>query len=140
MPLVIYKFIKKFTLITLTKYIKTGQVDTYSFIYKFSVEHSKFVVSQRLRSHAAVDLKYFELAESGKTERFLVLANLYMQKVATENGTEPVGASDSETHSIIYKYTNDFFTPFQSILLYDVEQFLPVLVTHLCGLQVIAKM
>lgn len=90
------------------------------------MEHSKFVVSQKLRSHAAVDLKYFELAESGKTERFLVLANSYMQNSVSENGS--VNGSDSETHSIIYKFTNDFFMPFQSILLYDVEQFLPVLV------------
>lgn len=87
------------------------------------------MVSQKLRSHAAVDLKYFELAESGKTERFLVLANSYIQKTVNENGTASVGGSDSETHSIIYKYTNDFFMPFQSILLYDVEQFLPVLVS-----------
>lgn len=101
-------------------------MDTYSYIYRFSVEHSKFVVSQKLRSHAAVDLKYFELAESGKTERFLVLANSYMQQGNGENGTTL--GSDSETHSIIYKYTNDFFMPFQSILLYDVRQFLPVLV------------
>lgn len=92
------------------------------------MENLKFVVSQKLRSHAAVDLKYFELAESGKTERFLVLANSYMQKSVPENGSTPIGGSDSETHSIIYKYTNDFFMPFQSIRLYDVEQFLPVLV------------
>lgn len=106
--------------------VSIGQLDTYSYIYRYSVEHGKFVVSQRLRSHAAVDLKYFELAESGKTERFLVLANSYMQQNDVDNGTTQ--SSDSETHSIIYKYANDFFMPFQSILLYEVEQFLPVLV------------
>lgn len=94
------------------------QIDTFSVVYKYSVEHSKFVLFQRLRSHAAVDIKYFELAAAGKIERFIVVANSYANTGRS---------NDSETHSIIYKYVNDYFTPFQSILLSDVMQFLPIL-------------
>lgn len=105
-----------------------GDVDTFSSVYKYSVEHSKFMLYQRLHSHAAVDVQYFELAEAGRVERFLVIANSYNATVGgtglNENGTTSATAN---VHSIIYKWTHDYFTPFQSILLYDVVQFLPIL-------------
>lgn len=103
-----------------------GQLDAFSVIYKYSVEHSRFMLYQRLRSHAAVDIKYFELAEAGRIERFLVVANSFAQQ-SPGDGDGAAAANQSETPSIVYKYVNDFFVPFQSIRLYDVVQFLPIL-------------
>lgn len=92
------------------------EIDTFSFIYKFNVEYNRFLLHQQIRTHAAVDVQYFEVND----EKFLVFANSF-EKVDN-------GGINHETHSIIYKLTSDYFTPFQDILLYDVIQFLPILV------------
>lgn len=96
----------------------TGEVATNSYIYKYNIEHKRFLLHQQIRTHAAVDVKYFRINE----ESFLVFGNSY-EKV--DNGEK-----NFETQSVIYKLSNDYFTPFQTILLYNVTQFLPVMVRH----------
>lgn len=83
-----------------------------------------YKLTQKLRTYAAVDAKYFYLEENGEIEHFLVVANSHERR--TENGTS---TENFEMNSIIYKFVNGYFTPFQTILLYDIKQFLPVLVS-----------
>lgn len=94
----------------------TGEIATSSFIYKFSFEHRRLLLHQQIRTHAAVDVQYFRINE----ENFLVFANSF-EKADT-------GEKNFETQSVIYKLSNDYFIPFQNILLYNVTQFLPVMV------------
>lgn len=101
----------------LNRWSFAGEIATFSYIYKFNIEHKRFLLHQQIRTHAAVDVKYFRINE----EHFLVFANNY-EKV--DNGEK-----NFETQSVIYKLSNDYFTPFQTILLYDVVQFLPVMVS-----------
>lgn len=87
-------------------------------------EHQKFDLAQKLQTNAAVDVKYFEIEQiNRKPEHFLVMAN---SKEKLSNAS-----FNYETRSIVYKYVNDYFTPFQTLLLYNVTQFLPVLVSSM---------
>lgn len=107
---------KQFTLILLT----TGNLETFSEIYKLNLTTDKFYLLQKLKTHAVVDVKYFHLMISGQREHFFVLAN------SLERDSQ--GNLSQDANSIIYKLSNGYFVPFQSILLYTVKQFLPVLV------------
>lgn len=99
----------------------TGDTATFSYIYKYNMEHKKFVLHQQVRTNAALDVTYFNIND----EHFLVFANSYEMIDS--------GIKNYETQSVIYKHSNDYFTPFQTILLYGVEQFVPVVVRqHYC--------
>lgn len=104
--------------------LSIDDIETFSFVYKYSTDHMAYVLTQKIRTYAAVDAKYFHLEENGEIEHFLVVANSHERR--TENGTS---TENFEMNSIIYKYVNGYFTPFQTILLYDIIQFLPVLVS-----------
>lgn len=95
-------------------FMSTGETATFSYIYKLNIEHKRFLLHQQIRTHAAVDVKYFRIKE----ENFLVFGNSYQKN---ENGVK-----NFETDSVFYKLSNDYFTPFQTMLLVDVKQFLPV--------------
>ncbi|KAJ6633707.1 hypothetical protein Bhyg_15533, partial [Pseudolycoriella hygida] len=92
-----------------------GETATFSYIYKFNIEQQRFLLHQQIRTHAAVDVKHFSIKE----EHFLVFGNSY-EKLNN-------GEKDYETESVIYKLSNDYFTPFQTLTLYDVVQFLPMM-------------
>ncbi len=93
-----------------------GETATFSSIYKYNIEHKRFLLHQQIRTNAAVDVNYFKINE----EHFLVFANSYEKHDS--------GEKNLETQSVIYKFAHDYFTPFQTIMLYGVEQFLPVTV------------
>lgn len=104
-----------------------NDVNTFSFIYQFNLESNKFLLSQRIRTHGAVDIKYFYIKQkslndenNNEIEHFLVVANSYEKE---ENQKE-----NYETQSIVYKFVDDYFMPSQTILLYNVAKFLPVMV------------
>lgn len=97
-------------------FFSLGQTATSSYIYKYNMEHKKFVLHQQVHTNAAVDVTYFRIND----EHFLVFANSYEMLGD--------GKKSYETESIIYKHSNDYFTPFQTLLLFGVEQFVPVVV------------
>lgn len=98
--------------------------DTFSYIYKFDVNIEKFILLQKLHTNAAVDIKYFNLIANNQQyyEHFLVIGNSYEKDLS--------GNNNYETNSIIYKYENGYFIPFQNLYLYAVKQFLPVTVSY----------
>lgn len=83
-----------------------------------------YELSQKIRTYAAVDVKYFYLDEAGGQEHFLVVANTRDPNSYTTSVNQNGGSA--EMNSIIYKFINGYFTPFQTIRLFDVLQFLPV--------------
>ena len=98
-----------------TSRIFADNTDTHSTIYKYDIHEKKFDLAQKLRTNAAVDCKYFRFKQNDVSEHFLIVANSNEMQ---------------ETASVIYKFVDGFFTPFQSIH-FDaiVTQFLPVLVS-----------
>lgn len=106
-----------------------NDIDTFSLIYQFNLETNKFLLSQRIRTHGAVDVKYFHIKHKSindenldEIEHFLVVANSHEKDIN--------GKQNYETQSIVYKWVNDYFIPSQTILLYNVTQFLPVMVNY----------
>lgn len=74
------------------------------------------MLHQQVRTNAAVDVTYFHIND----EHFLVFGSSYEM---LDDGNK-----NFETQSVIYKHSDDYFTPFQTMLLYGVEQFVPVMV------------
>lgn len=70
-------------------------------------------------------MKYFYLVENGITEHYLILANSFDKNI----NPRQLSLDNYESRSIIYKFINDNFIPIQTIPLYDVLQFLPVMVS-----------
>lgn len=53
------------------------ETDIDSEIFRYNIHSGKFSLYQKLRTHAAVDIKYFCFESNEKTEGFLVVANNY---------------------------------------------------------------
>ncbi|XP_054737091.1 uncharacterized protein LOC129243799 isoform X1 [Anastrepha obliqua] len=99
---------------------QTGRTTTHSEIYKFNREKKKFELVQKIRTHGAVDVRYFSAPlDEVKRRHFLVYANSV--------DTRKTGGGDAnEADSIFYLFDKGQFVPYQSLSLYAVEQFLPV--------------
>lgn len=85
-----------------------------------------YELAQKIRTYAAIDVKYFYLDEAGGQEHFLVFANTRDQHSISTIPKVDEKRGSAEMNSIIYKFVNGYFTPFQTIRLFDVLQFLPV--------------
>lgn len=84
-----------------------GGTKTYSSIYKYNENLGKFVYYQPIRTQAVLDIKYFNFEKNNLKEHFLFVANSFEKD---ENGLK-----NYDTFSVVYKYVNGNFTPFQSI-------------------------
>ncbi|XP_034233832.1 uncharacterized protein LOC117640919 isoform X2 [Thrips palmi] len=86
-----------------------GETSLQSTVYRFDVVTGAFVVHQHLRTHAAVDASFFTMRHARGQDHFLAVANEYYQGLdQTKN---------YETSSVIYKWSDGFFVPFQSLRL-----------------------
>lgn len=93
-----------------------GASNIFSYIYKFDVAQRNFVLLQQIFTYAAHDIRYFELEL--KSEQFLVVENAYR--------TFDDGSRNYQIESVVYKYVNGAFVPFQSLVFDNVTQILPV--------------
>ncbi|XP_055372814.1 homeobox-like protein HDP1 [Condylostylus longicornis] len=96
-----------------------NRTDTESHIYKYDIEENSFKLFQKIETFAVVDVDYFHVHKNDEEQHFLVFANSKQKGTTTEEDS-------SEAYSVIYKYENDNFIPFQKLLLYEVQQFLQV--------------
>ncbi|XP_055854741.1 uncharacterized protein LOC129918300 [Episyrphus balteatus] len=97
-----------------------GRTQTNSVIYKYDREKKKLVSFQKIKTHGAVDVKYFSVPfEEIKKQHFLIFGN----SLAGENDQQE---DQLEPKSVIYKFDKGTFIPYQSLALYSVEKFLPV--------------
>ncbi|XP_075234903.1 closca isoform X2 [Lycorma delicatula] len=97
-----------------------GETDIDSEIYRYNLDKETFLLHQKIRTHAAMDIKYFFFEKGYQKESFLVVANHFVK--------EPDETLNYETHSIIYKFSDDkYFMPFQSIKVSAPIQWLPVM-------------
>lgn len=54
-----------------------GNTNIDSEIFRYDLNSGKFSIYQRLRTNAAVDIKYFCFESPDATESFLIVANLF---------------------------------------------------------------
>ncbi|XP_026274203.2 uncharacterized protein LOC113203634 [Frankliniella occidentalis] len=80
-----------------------------STIYRFDMVRGQFVVHQRLRTHAAVDVAFFTMNRTRGQDYFLVIANAFYEG--------PDKVRNLDTNSVLYKWSEGFFVPFQSFRL-----------------------
>ncbi|XP_018568702.1 uncharacterized protein LOC108908983 [Anoplophora glabripennis] len=91
---------------------KSDDAETYSEIFKYDVEREMFLPFQRIRTYGCRDIKAFKIPlEEEEEEHFLVVAN---------TGEEGYDEVKYNAPSIIYKYVEDYFIPFQSLQIRDV--------------------
>ncbi|XP_037941392.1 uncharacterized protein LOC119674329 [Teleopsis dalmanni] len=98
-----------------------GKTKTYSEIYKFSREKRKFELFQKIKTNGAIDVKYFSVPiNEVKNQHFLVFGNS-IGATQTEGGEK-----DFEANSVFYVLDKGQFIPYQQLLFYAVEKFLPM--------------
>ncbi|XP_048520091.1 uncharacterized protein LOC109536439 isoform X1 [Dendroctonus ponderosae] len=84
---------------------------TFSEILKFDVHSGKFKPYQRLLTKACTDIKYFTCKLHNTYHHFLIVSQV----------VNAPGPSKENGISVIYKYDQDYFVPFQSIATNAVE-------------------
>lgn len=94
---------------------------TFSFILKLDLNQNRFLMHQKIFTHAVVDGKYFYFDQDHEREHFLLVANEYE---VDENSVK-----NYEISSMVYKFVNGIFAPLQSLNFNHVKNVLPVLVT-----------
>lgn len=92
-----------------------GHFEAFSEIYKFDHNLGQYVLIQKIKTSAAIDVKYFYL-EDERDQHFLVFVN----------SIKEYNTSNSETNAVIYKYENSRFIPLQKLKMHEVQQILPV--------------
>ncbi|XP_053685730.1 uncharacterized protein LOC128735261 [Sabethes cyaneus] len=95
--------------------------DTFSDLFKFDYERQKFVFHQKIYIYSVAHIAYMFLEWEDRREHFLVTGN---SRAGKKN---KAGKLDYDHHSIIYKFLNGYFVPFQKFELYSVKRFLPVM-------------
>lgn len=96
----------------------SGSTETFSAIYKYNVDIEQFVSFQNISSYGAVDIKHFVFEHNNIRQNFIAIAN------SVELSYD--GSKSSEAFSIIYKFVDTQFVPFQRLDFYAIRQFLPV--------------
>ncbi|XP_015834885.2 uncharacterized protein clos isoform X1 [Tribolium castaneum] len=96
-----------------------GNTRVYSEIHKYDYHLDKYVLYQRILTRACSDIKVFTLSQSDhKTDTFLIVAN--------SQDKDSDGTINYATDSLIYKFVDNYFIPFQTFRLNGIEQWLPI--------------
>ncbi|XP_055531237.1 uncharacterized protein LOC129722051 [Wyeomyia smithii] len=95
--------------------------DTFSDLFKFDYDRQKFDFHQKIYIYSVSHIAYIFMEMDHKREHFLVTGN---SRAGKKN---KAGKLDYDQHSIMYKYMDGYFVPFQKFELYSVKQFLPVM-------------
>ena len=92
---------------------------TFSYILKLDLDQNRFLMLQKIFTHAVVDGKYFYFDQDHEREHFLLVANEY---------EDVKGVKNYEVPSLVYKFVNGLFIPLQSLNFNHVKSVLAVLV------------
>ncbi|XP_044255131.1 uncharacterized protein LOC123005441 [Tribolium madens] len=96
-----------------------GNTRVYSEIHKYDYHLEKYVLYQSILTKACSDIKVFTLSQDDhKKDTFLIVANFYDK--------DSDGNINYATDSIIYKYVDNYFIPFQTFRLNGIQQWLPI--------------
>uniref|UniRef100_A0A182PP15 Uncharacterized protein n=1 Tax=Anopheles epiroticus TaxID=199890 RepID=A0A182PP15_9DIPT len=101
--------------------------DTFSDIFVLNPDTQKLVLHQRIYIYSVSDIAYFFFEARERREHFLITGNS-LDVEGKEGGAERNGinARNVDQNSIVYKYVDGYFVPFQNLELTGVKMFLPV--------------
>lgn len=98
--------------------------DTFSDIFRFNHEEQRFEFHQKIYIYSVSDIAYFFLELGDVREHYLITGN---SRAGKETASDKL---DYDQHSIVYKFVDEYFVPFQKIELHQVKMFLPVMVGY----------
>lgn len=110
-----------------------GASNIFSEIFKYDLDAQQFLPHQKIATKSASDVGFFNFVVENFSETFLIVANSY------DEGNKPFFVlylphtmvfieSNEEAKSIIYKYVDDYFIPFQCLEIVGVTDWLPAAV------------
>uniref|UniRef100_A0A182IQZ7 Uncharacterized protein n=1 Tax=Anopheles atroparvus TaxID=41427 RepID=A0A182IQZ7_ANOAO len=101
--------------------------DSFSDIFLLNPDTQKLVLHQQIYTYSVSDIAYFFIEERDRRQHFLITGNS-LAASAGADGEERGGRTsrDSDQKSIVYKFVDGFFVPFQNVELNGVKMFLPV--------------
>ncbi|XP_053679007.1 uncharacterized protein LOC128729376 [Anopheles nili] len=97
--------------------------DTFSDIFILNPDTQKLVLHQRIYIYSVSDIVYFFFEAYERREHFLIAGNSIEVDGADAGGRK---ARNVDQSSIIYKFVDGYFVPFQNLELTGVKMFLPV--------------
>nr|XP_040233615.2 uncharacterized protein LOC120956299 [Anopheles coluzzii] len=106
--------------------------DTFSDIFLLNPDTQKLVLHQRIYIYSVSHMAYFFFeARNGRREHFLITGNSVDEEGGKEGGDGPrpsngIKSRTVERSSIVYKFVDGYFVPFQNLELTGVKMFLPV--------------
>ncbi|XP_050067709.1 uncharacterized protein LOC126556488 [Anopheles maculipalpis] len=104
--------------------------DTFSDIFLLNPDTQKLVLHQRIYIYSVSDIAYFFFEARERREHFLVTGNSH-EVDGSKDGSSSGTSGNSRTrnvdqNSIVYKFVDGYFVPFQNLELIGVKMFLPV--------------
>ncbi|XP_049294198.1 uncharacterized protein LOC125769507 [Anopheles funestus] len=103
--------------------------DTFSDIFVLNPDTQKLVLHQRIYIYSVSDIAYFFFEARERREHFLITGNSHDADGGGKDGSGASSSSRSHTvdqNSIVYKFVDGYFVPFQNLELTSVKMFLPV--------------
>lgn len=110
-----------------------GASNIFSEIFKYDLDSQQFLPHQKIATKSASDVAFFTFVVEKFRETFLIVANYYDEGfksifVLHVPHTIVFVESNEEAKSIIYKYVDDYFIPFQCLEIVGVTGWLPAAV------------
>ncbi|XP_025835793.1 uncharacterized protein LOC108740173 isoform X2 [Agrilus planipennis] len=91
-----------------------GESNIFSELYKYDIHSGQYVLHQKILTYGVKDVKHFCFFQRNMKEDFLIITN----------------SNNTETKTLILKFVDDYFLPFQHIEnLERVKEWLPVIVS-----------
>uniref|UniRef100_A0A182T105 Uncharacterized protein n=1 Tax=Anopheles maculatus TaxID=74869 RepID=A0A182T105_9DIPT len=102
--------------------------DTFSDIFLLNPDTQKLVLHQRIYIYSVSDIAYFFFEARERREHFLVTGNSYEIEGSKDSSGAGGGSRTRpvDQNSIVYKFVDGYFVPFQNLELTGVKMFLPV--------------
>ncbi|KFB50075.1 AGAP011897-PA-like protein [Anopheles sinensis] len=101
--------------------------DSFSDIFVLNPDTQKLTLHQQIYTYSVSDIAYFFIEDRERREHFLMAGNSLTAGTGASNNEEGRKTSrDADQNSIVYKFVDGFFVPFQNVELNGVKMFLPV--------------
>ncbi|KAK9870805.1 hypothetical protein WA026_009763 [Henosepilachna vigintioctopunctata] len=104
---------KKFIVVNIDGLYNESPRD-YAEIYRYNLQTSQYDIQQRIPLENCKDIKAFSMKKKNGRDFYLAVANYAS------------GENDTELPSIIYKYVDGYFIPFQDLKIETILEFVPV--------------
>lgn len=98
-----------------------GTTNAFSTLMRYSLDQQRFIEHQKIFTNAIVVAKYFYLDHQDQRQHFLFIGNSFE--------ISEFGVVNYDVPSMIYKFSNGFFIPMQTISVRHVQAVQPIIVS-----------